>query len=691
MRLVEATLHNYKSIATETKLVVDSRATNLLGKSESGKTNILEGIWAAHVKGVQYEENDRCSWIVPPSNDTIVARLKFLIESDDMDRAASAGIQLTPGGHIEVGRRWDGLLTLLSSPSAGSTLQLAAEAEAALRRLRARCRSLARSISNNNPLLPTGTGEDLSDGLENLARKLQSKGSKDDLDGSLKEASALAADLRGTIVTANKAFLLYDGTSTQRRMTQIANDIETERNSDNWVEVEIQLVSSSDLEELLPSCELISDDEIDLLPDVVSIQKLALTPSDFPLIVNLLALGGATVATLQIQDKTERNRQLDRAQEAISDLLSGLWRQERVRLEFDVEGDEFRIELKGPEGHYGRPGQRSLSFRWFVSFYLDLLALGALQPSLQTNTILLLDEPGLRLHASAQQDLLEVFEKAGSRVQVIYTTHSPFMINKNFPSRIRLVEKDPYPRGTYINNKPYHSQAGMMWEPVRTAIGITAGNSLFIGGNNLIVEGISDQILLTAFARLASEWEGQVVFDLQRVAISAAGGADSVRPLAALCASSCESAVVLLDADAKGAGARARILKSGVLPPGKILSVSDAAGGATTLEDLIDPQLYYECAVEAYSQITGHPASTGFPSDSPLSSPLAGSYKDLFADKGADWGDFDKVLVATSVAQRCAAYDETGPHREKLQTTMEGFKALLMAIDAAMAVPMKKT
>ena len=57
------------------------------------------------------------------------------------------------------------------------------------------------------------------------------------------------------------------------------------------------------------------------------------------------------------------------------------------------------------------------------------------------HVILLLDEPGLSLHAKAQKDLLQFFEgELASRHQVIYTTHSPFMIDLGHLNRVRTVE-----------------------------------------------------------------------------------------------------------------------------------------------------------------------------------------------------------------------------------------------------------
>src|SRR5580693_3368904 len=78
-------------------------------------------------------------------------------------------------------------------------------------------------------------------------------------------------------------------------------------------------------------------------------------------------------------------------------------------------------------------GSRSRGFVWFFSFlawYSDV------KRSLET-MILLLDEPGLTLHAKAQYDLLRYFEtELKGNHQLIYTTHSPFMIDPQQFSRV---------------------------------------------------------------------------------------------------------------------------------------------------------------------------------------------------------------------------------------------------------------
>jgi energy-coupling factor transporter ATP-binding protein EcfA2 len=56
--------------------------------------------------------------------------------------------------------------------------------------------------------------------------------------------------------------------------------------------------------------------------------------------------------------------------------------------------------------------------------------------------VLLVDEPGVSLHARAQEDVLKVFEDIRDKIQVIYTTHSPHLVDINKLHRVLAVQRD---------------------------------------------------------------------------------------------------------------------------------------------------------------------------------------------------------------------------------------------------------
>jgi ABC-type cobalamin/Fe3+-siderophores transport system ATPase subunit len=91
------------------------------------------------------------------------------------------------------------------------------------------------------------------------------------------------------------------------------------------------------------------------------------------------------------------------------------------------------------EGERLYPKQRSRGVRWFLSFYMELKASANLK---NRQLVLLVDEPGVSLHARAQEDVLKVFEDIKDKIQVIYTTHSPHLVEINKLHRVLAVQRD---------------------------------------------------------------------------------------------------------------------------------------------------------------------------------------------------------------------------------------------------------
>ena len=91
------------------------------------------------------------------------------------------------------------------------------------------------------------------------------------------------------------------------------------------------------------------------------------------------------------------------------------------------------------EGERLYPKQRSRGVRWFLSFYMELKASANISTR---QMVLLVDEPGVSLHARAQEDVLKVFEDIKEKIHVIYTTHSPHLVEINKLHRVLAVQRD---------------------------------------------------------------------------------------------------------------------------------------------------------------------------------------------------------------------------------------------------------
>ena len=148
--------------------------------------------------------------------------------------------------------------------------------------------------------------------------------------------------------------------------------------------------------------------------------------------------------------------------------------------------------------------QRSDGFKWYLSLYLTLY------DYLEHNNneikyVLLLDEPNLYLHPGAQRNLLyNVFYKDFSNIQIIYTTHSPYMIDIDNSFSIRIVEKNNA-TNVYNSTREYAEKHSDMKDidtmtPLLTALDLNISNDIIYNSKDkiFVVEGITDVYLLRA-------------------------------------------------------------------------------------------------------------------------------------------------------------------------------------------------
>ena len=185
----------------------------------------------------------------------------------------------------------------------------------------------------------------------------------------------------------------------------------------------------------------------------------------------------------------------------VTGLVNESWTQEEIKLSIYATNLKVVISVYDDSvKKYYNPKVRSQGFQWFLSFYINFTA-GSRKEF--KNTIILLDDPGVYLHASGQKDLIKTLEEISKLNQIVITTHSPFMIDPIKLKRIRIVSKINS-KGTIINEKFYESDFDA-FEPIRTSIGMNLGDSLFFNKKTLIAEGISDEILIKPISELLKE------------------------------------------------------------------------------------------------------------------------------------------------------------------------------------------
>jgi energy-coupling factor transporter ATP-binding protein EcfA2 len=248
---------------------------------------------------------------------------------------------------------------------------------------------------------------------------------------------------------------------------------------------------------------------------------------------------------------------------------------------------------------------RSTGFVWFFSF---LVLFSQMKKVHGDNVILLLDEPGTSLHAKAQADLLRYFkEKLIPNHQLIYTTHSPFMVPADNLLAARTVE-DVVKRdaqgnveavlGTKVRDDVMNVDRETLF-PLQGALGYEITQTLFIGKNTLLVEGPSDLLYLKAYSSELSRLK-RTPLD-QSWTVTPAGGVDKVGAFMSLLYGNRLNVAVLTDF-AKGQKKKIDDLrKSKLLSEAHVLTVNTFAGtDEADTEDLIGRDGYIALVKQAY-------------------------------------------------------------------------------------------
>ena len=370
-------------------------------------------------------------------------------------------------------------------------------------------------------------------------------------------------------------------------------------------------------------------DEYYQMTGQVNVEKLKerqaenrLENSDHPML-GLLALGRLNLDQLLNPQNTQAlKNKLEGASNHLSNKILQYWSQNKhLHVRFDVRpalpGDpapEMNVAnttnlwgevYDSAHGATVRLGTRSRGFVWFFSF----LAWFSQQRREGIPLILLLDEPGLVLHASAQGDLLRYIEaELKPHHQVIYTTHSPFMVDpKNF-DRVRIVrdrsmEADSQlpreKRGSKVFSDILEADPDSLF-PLQGALGYDIAQTLFVGPNSLVIEGASDLIYLPVIS--------DVLGGAKRIALNPhwtltpVGGSGKVQTFVSLLgAQKGLNIATLIDLQKCDQQKIQHIYKKKLLKKKQVLTFADFTGTEEAdIEDMFSPDFFLDLVNGAY-------------------------------------------------------------------------------------------
>lgn len=361
-------------------------------------------------------------------------------------------------------------------------------------------------------------------------------------------------------------------------------------------------------------------DEYFSLPSRVNINRLQSNQTDAELTAEalktskaLFELAGIDIAKLVNASTFETFiAELEATSNEITDQIFEYWStNENLEIKFEIETVKnpqnpnliekvLDIRVRNTRHRVSLPlKNRSKGFNWFFSF---IVWFSKIQSDGNKNFILLLDEPGLNLHASAQADLLRYIEDLAKEYQVIYTTHSPFMIDSNHLERVRTVYDSD--AGSIISSAIQEKDPDTLF-PLQAALGYDIAQNLFISKNNLLVEGPADLLYLTIISSILESEKREGLKD--SITIVPIGGMDKVASFISLLRGSKLNIVCLLDSfsDQKGKQRIDDLIKIKIIKDRNVRYFDEfvkTTNGKADIEDLFEKSEYLDLFNKSFTE-----------------------------------------------------------------------------------------
>ena len=441
---------------------------------------------------------------------------------------------------------------------------------------------------------------------------------------------------------------------------------------------------------------------------MISIQKLqqdrqnnAVSVGD-NIFLAFLEYAGTTLEELLEADRREALKATcEAASNEITEEIFQFWSQNNaLEVVIDIDGGKSNdpapfntgtvaeIRIKNNNHKATLPlSERSAGFVWFFSFLAQFKQLK--KTAGNANAVVLLDEPGLTLHGKAQGDLLRyIVERLLPDHQVIFTTHSPFMVPMDRLADVRIVEdvivekpgKRPEVKGSKVHSDVLEVSDDTLF-PLQGALGYEVTQSLFIGANTWLVEGPSDILYLQVVSQALTKRRREGIDP--KWTLCPSGGIDKIAPFVRLFGGNRINVAVLSDI-ANGDKARIESLrKADILKAGHFYTCGDFTGQAESdVEDLFDADLFVEMLNGAYK-----PPAANFVTSADLAAAaptprIVKKAEALFKLMPASVAEFSHFGPARWLLENPSVLDQDTP---AITATLERFERVIKAFNQLLA------
>lgn len=572
-----------------------SPMTVLIGKNESGKTSLLNGLYKLNpFKQEPYslEKDWPRSRRKERQENQVVALARFELTPEEITELALLTDQRINEDTLEIKRNYAGKLEVTFHQGAFPDKHHSRDIEEI-------CAAL--------PSMPEQVGDSFREKAQEYLDEVKSFASEGRFSEIVKMFNAKVSELRN--VAGNSSTPTTESKNEESFIYNYANQISviSRKLSETLT---IQEKANDYVIKHLPTFIYMSDYRVfsgsaDLRQVKQNKDKNQLTEEEKTLLT-IMELAGLNLEEEISKEnsalKDQRQYDLDDASVSFSQKIVERWKQRHYEVQFRSDGHYFYTFIRDERDQsLIRLEERSKGFQWFFSF--DLMFMNESDGTFK-NCVILLDEPGLHLHPDAQRDLIKRMEEYAGENTLIYTTHLPMMIDLEKPDSIRVLSEAG--NGTIVTEDfiQCHPEEKKVLE---IALGIGSNSSHLVAQQNLVVQNIDDYWIISELGRLMQR-SGEIAFP-DDLFIIPAGSAEGAIYIASIMVGQKLDVAVLLNSDQEGLSIRERFEKQwlprfqrsriSVLNLGECVGKTD---GEFLIEDLLPIDFYLSSVENVYKK-----------------------------------------------------------------------------------------
>jgi ABC-type cobalamin/Fe3+-siderophores transport system ATPase subunit len=599
VRLEAFRVRNYKRIE-DTGWITCRDLTVLVGKNEAGKSAVLKGL--SKIKPSDGEDYDGLREFPRhrytseyDAQDWPVGSVRLRLDDDDRTQLKSIAPGLASVTTVTVTRHFSGRRTVGFGPAPEITAVTKAVAADAADRAR---KQLAAAIA------PDGHGEDLRGIKEQAAAAIQQRISEMPERGEITpaQAEALLAAVTGFINEEWHKACLGPAAEPLREIQALSSAADQRARARTWAVDSMPQFVYFDRYDVLDSAIHIPTflQQLSSTPNAPRIRTTHCLVRHVGLDLELLnQLGGhqpGSPEDAQVRRQIdERAIRISSASQAMTSKFAEWWLQRRHTFHYQVDADYMRVWVSDDlNPSQIELDQRSAGMQYFFSFFLVFLVEAE---DAHVNSILLLDEPGTSLHGTAQAKIVEFLQKLSADNQVIYTAHSPFMIDADHLETIRPVYEEPGTGATRISDDVWPKDKDALF-PLQAALGYQLAQSLFISKRQVLLEGITDYWIFKSLDYAARATGREALHP--SIILTPSGGASRMMPLASMLLGHEVDVVAVLDGDEPGRREGKKLVDKLLGDSSRTIFAGDysPAGNTTGETEDLFPEDYYLAAVK---------------------------------------------------------------------------------------------